>query len=52
MMAYTVEEIWQETVYVAYYLHWPLDDILGLAHAARARVIREIGDIHTQISAG
>jgi hypothetical protein len=49
---YTVERLWEETVYLAYYLHWPLDDILDLAHSARARVIGEVGRINAQLSAG
>jgi hypothetical protein len=39
-------------VYLAYYLHWSLDDILGLAHSARARVIEEVGKINAQLTAG
>lgn len=37
-------------MYVAYYLHWPLDHILDLEHTARTRVIGEIGKIHSQLS--
>jgi hypothetical protein len=36
-------------VYLAYYLHWPLNDILDLPHAARERVIDEVGKIHNQL---
>jgi hypothetical protein len=39
-------------VYLAYYLHWPLDDILGLAHSARARVIGEVGKINSLLASG
>ena len=35
---------------MAYYLHWPLEEILGLPHAARARVIREVGSIHERLA--
>lgn len=48
---YTVEQLWAETVYIAYYLHWPLGDILDLEHPARARVIEEIGKINAEIAA-
>lgn len=34
---------------MAYYLHWPLRDILDLEHATRCRVIGEIGTIHTEM---
>ena len=48
---YTVDRLWEETVYLAYYLHWRLDDILDLDHLARARVVDEVGKIHTKLSA-
>ena len=50
-MTYTADRLWQEAVYVAYYLHWPLEHILGLEHAARRRVIEEIGGIHRELNA-
>jgi hypothetical protein len=39
-------------VYLAYYLHWPLADILDLEHPVRARVIEEIGRIHGRLDGG
>lgn len=39
-------------MYLAYYLHWTLDDILALAHSARARVIGEVGKINAQLTGG
>jgi hypothetical protein len=39
-------------VYVAYYLHWSLEEILDLAHPARARVIGEVGKINAQLTDG
>lgn len=38
-------------MYVAYYLHWPLDQILDLEHPVRARVAAEIGRIHHRLGA-
>ena len=37
-------------MYLAYYLHWPLEEILGLDHSARARVIGEVGKINAQLA--
>ena len=51
MLTYTADRLWKEVVYVAYYLHWSLAGILDLEHPARARVIAEIGDIHTRLRA-
>jgi hypothetical protein len=39
-------------VYLGYYLHWPLEELLGLPHSARARVIAEVGKINTQLADG
>ncbi|HWF80324.1 MAG TPA: DUF6760 family protein [Streptosporangiaceae bacterium] len=52
MLTYTLDRLWEETVYLAYYLHWPLEDILGLTHSARARVIGEVGKINARLSGG
>jgi hypothetical protein len=48
---YTADRLWEEAVYIAYYLHWPLDQILDLEHAVRARVIAEVGRIHHRLDA-
>ncbi|MFL6111532.1 MAG: DUF6760 family protein [Catenulispora sp.] len=47
-MTYAAERMWEEVTYVAYYLHWGLNDILDLPHATRERVIAEVGKIHGQ----
>lgn len=39
-------------MFIAYYLHWPLEEIFGLSHADRNRVIEEIGRIHGRDGAG
>ncbi|MEU9704468.1 DUF6760 family protein [Streptomyces sp. NPDC047981] len=49
-MTYSADRLWEEVVYVAYYLHWPADSILDLEHPARQRVIEEIGRINLKIS--
>ncbi|WP_434447174.1 hypothetical protein [Lentzea sp. E54] len=49
-MTYTAERLWEEAVYVAYYLHWPLDAILELEHPARVQVIKELNGIHRKIN--
>jgi hypothetical protein len=48
---YTADRLWEEAVYIAYYLHWPLRDILDLEHPVRARVIQETGRIHERLDA-
>jgi hypothetical protein len=39
-------------VYLGYYLHWSIDEILGLTHPARERVIEEVGKINAQLADG
>ena len=43
--------LWEEIVYIAYYLHWSFDTIIDLDHASRARVIAEIGKINGRLNA-
>jgi hypothetical protein len=47
----TTDRLWEEVVYIAYYLHWSFDSILELDHASRRKVIDEIGRINTRVSA-
>ncbi|WP_346774350.1 DUF6760 family protein [Streptomyces sp. ADI96-02] len=49
-MTYTADRLWEEVVYVAYYLHWSADSVLDLEHPSRLRVIEEIGRINQRIS--
>jgi hypothetical protein len=49
-MRYAVGQLWEEAVYLAYYLHWSLDAILDLPHRVRARVIEQVGNINARLS--
>jgi hypothetical protein len=44
------DRLWEEIVYIAYYLHWSFDSILELDHHTRTRVIQEIGHLNTRAS--
>lgn len=46
------DRLWEEIVYIAYYLHWSFDSILELDHHTRARVIQEIANLNTRASGG
>lgn len=50
-MTYAPDRLFEEVAYVAYYLHWPLEDILDLEHPVRARFIAQIGAINMAVSA-
>lgn len=49
-MTYAADRLFEEVAYVAYYLHWTLDDILDLEHPLRRRLIEEIGAINRQLA--
>ncbi len=42
MKRYPVESLWQEISYLAYHLHWSLDDLLDLEHMDRVRLVRAV----------
>lgn len=42
MLSYPAEAVWQETAFLAYHLHWSLDDLLGLEHLDRVRMVRAV----------
>jgi hypothetical protein len=44
--------MWEEAVYLAYYLHWSLGEILDLPHRIRAQVIEQVGSINLRVSGG
>ena len=48
MLRYPPEAIWQEIAFLAYHLHWPLDDLLDLEHGDRVRLIRAVSNLNTQ----
>lgn len=50
MTTYDQDRLFEEIAFVAYYLHWSLDDILDLDHATRQRFVEEIGRINRRLS--
>ncbi len=50
MTAYASDRMFEEIAYVAYHLHWPLDDILDLEHPLRQRFVGEIGRINRRLA--
>jgi hypothetical protein len=39
---YPAEALWQEIAYLAYHLHWRLDDLLDMEHLDRVRMVRAV----------
>ena len=50
MTAYASDRMFEEIAYVAYHLHWQLDEILDLEHPLRQRFVEEIGRINRRLA--
>jgi hypothetical protein len=42
MMRYPTDALWQEIAYLAYHLHWSLEELLDLEHSDRVRMVRAV----------
>jgi len=49
-VTYPGDVLHRELAYLAYYLHWPRDQVLALEHAERRRWVAEVAHINTQLS--
>ncbi|HEY2666811.1 MAG TPA: DUF6760 family protein [Actinomycetota bacterium] len=49
-MTEPASRLYEEMTYVAYYLHWPLEDILDMEHPLRRRFVDEIGRINRRLN--
>ena len=49
-MSYPLEQLQEEVAYIAYYFHWPLEQILEMEHAERRQWVDEIAKINTRLS--
>ena len=49
-MTYAADQLFEEVAYVAYHLHWPLDEILDLEHPDRQRFVDEIAEINRRLN--
>ena len=48
MLRYPPEPLWQEITFLAYHLHWDLDDLLDLEHADRVRLLRAVAQLNAR----
>jgi hypothetical protein len=46
MLSYPTESVWQETAFLAYHLHWTLDQVLDLEHLDRVRMVRAVSNLN------
>lgn len=47
---YPADKIYEETAFIAYYMHWNHDDIMALSHMDRLRWCKEISKINSQLN--
>ncbi len=48
MKRYPAEALWQEVAYLAYHLHWSIDDLLDLEHGDRMRMVRAVASLNAR----
>ncbi len=49
-MTYAADRLFEEVAYVAYHLHWSLEEILDLEHPLRQRFVEEIANINRRLA--
>ncbi len=49
-MTYATDRLFEEVAYVAFHLHWSLDEILDLEHPVRVRFVEEIARINRRLT--
>lgn len=48
--AYPADKLYEEMAFIAYYMHWGHDDIMGLSHLERLRWCKEISRINSKLN--
>lgn len=48
-MTYPTQALFEEVGYVAWHLHWSLEELLDLDHATRHAVIDVVGDLAARV---
>ena len=48
MEQYPTEQLWDESVYLAYHMHWTLDSLLDLEHRDRIKMVESVADLNTR----
>ena len=50
LTGYPSEVLYEEVAFVAYYLHWPHEEIMALDHRERQRWVREVSRINQRLN--
>jgi Family of unknown function (DUF6760) len=46
VITYQENDLWDEVTYLAYHLHWGLDQLLDLHHRDRVRMIEAVAELN------
>lgn len=49
-MLYPSDRLYEEMAFLAYYLHWPYDQLMEMQHQERRRWCREVSVINKKLS--
>ena len=50
MTGYPSEQLYEEVAFIAYYLHWPYRQIMGLDHRERQRWVAEVSGLNRRLN--
>jgi hypothetical protein len=50
MIGYPSEALFEEVAFVAYYLHWPAEQIMSMDHRERQRWVAEVSKINQRLN--
>ena len=50
MIGYPSERLFEEVAYIAYYFHWPYDEVMGMDHQERQRWVGEVARINDRLN--
>jgi hypothetical protein len=47
---YPLDDLLEEVAYIAYYFHWPLNEIMEMEHEERRQWVEQIAEINRKLS--
>lgn len=50
IVGYPLDRLHEEVAYIAYHLHWPLEEILALEHADRRQWVEQVAAINVRLN--
>ncbi len=50
MTGHPLDRLFQEVAYIAYYFHWPYDEVMAMEHYQRRRWVSEVARINRRLN--